>query len=209
MVPVADVKIGNFLKLLLEPVCVLGSASPKHVSDTIIAGHIAVGLALGDGVNLCGDDFLILSKSQENRTGIGVLNISKLGAVFLFLSKRVLVLLNAVRLVVLDAGKTNNTLLGVIFAGLLVNIHSCYFVLNQVSFLNKILKRVTALDVNSIVVRIDVFGQIDLGFVAMYEAHLIIAADHTSLFGVDGVVLRADDFLDIFFICSVRRHSCH
>ena len=174
------------------------------MSDTIIAGHIAVGLALGDGVNFCCDDFLVLSKSQKDRTGVGVLNISELGAVFFFLSKRVLMFLNAVLFVVLDAGKTDDTLLGVLFAGLLVNVQSCYFVLNQISFLNKILKRVTALDVYSIVVRINVFGQINFGLVAMYKAHLIVAADHTSLVSVDGVVFRADDFLNVFFICEVR-----
>jgi len=174
------------------------------VTNAIIAGHITVGLALRDGVNLGGDDFLILSKSQEYRTSIGILNIGQLGAVFLFLSKCIFVLLYAVLLVVLDAGKTHDTLLRVIFAGLLVNVQSCYLVLNQKSFLNKILKRVTALDVDSIVIRVDVFGQIDLGLVAMYEAHLIVAADHTGLVGVDGIVLRADDFLNVFLICEVR-----
>jgi len=174
------------------------------VTNAIIAGHITVGLALRDGVNLGGDDFLILSKSQEYRTSIGILNIGQLGAVFLFLSKCIFVLLYAVLLVVLDAGKTHDTLLRVIFAGLLVNVQSCYLVLNQKSFLNKILKRVTALDVDSIVIRVDVFGQIDLGLVAMYEAHLIVTADHTGLVGVDGIVLRADDFLNVFLICEVR-----
>jgi hypothetical protein len=81
------------------------------VSNAIIAGHIPVGLALRDGVNLGGDDFLIFSKSQEYWTSIGILNISQLGAVFLFLSKCIFVLLYAVLLVVLDAGKTHDTLL--------------------------------------------------------------------------------------------------
>ena len=91
-----------------------------------------------------------------------------------------------------------------LFAGLLINVESGSLVLNQISFLNKILKRVTALDVNRIVVGVNVFCKIDLGFVAMNEAHIIVAADHSGFLGVDGIVLRADDFLDIFLICKVR-----
>ena len=173
------------------------------MADTIIAGNVTVRLALGDGVDFCSDNFLVLSESQEYGTSIGVLNIGELGAVFFLLGKCVFMFFYAVLFVVLDTGQTHDTLLRVLFAGLLVNVESGNLVLNQISFLNKILKRVTALDVDRIVVGVDVFCKVDLGLVAMNEAHLVVATDHTGFVGVDGVVLRADDFLYIFLICKV------
>ncbi len=173
------------------------------MADTIIAGNVTIRLSLGDGVDFCGNNFLVLSESQEDGTSIGVLNIGQLGAVFFLLGKCVFMFFYTVLFVVLDTSQTHDTLLGVLFAGLLVNVESGYLVLNQISFLNKILKRVTALDVNRIVVGVDVFCKVDLGFVAMYEAHLVVAADHSGFLGVDGIVLRANDFLNVFLICKV------
>jgi len=101
---VAYVEIGNFIKLFLKPLSVLGRAPPKHVADTIIAGNITVRLALGDLVYSSCDSFLIFSESQEYGASVSVLDISELGAVFFFLGESVLMLLNAVLFVVLDAG---------------------------------------------------------------------------------------------------------
>lgn len=72
------------------------------MADTIIAGNVTVRLALGDGVDFCGDNFLVLSESQEYGTSIGVLNIGELGAVFFLLGKCVFMFFYAVLFVVLD-----------------------------------------------------------------------------------------------------------
>jgi len=101
---VANVKIGNFFKLFLEPLRVLGRAPPKHVANTIIGGNITVRFALWDLVYSSRYSFLVFSESQEYGASVSVLNISELGAVFFFLGKSVLMLLNAVLFIVLDAG---------------------------------------------------------------------------------------------------------
>jgi len=65
------------------------------------------------------------------------------------------------------------------------------------------LKCVSALDVHRVVVGVDVFCEIDLGLVAMYEAHFVVATDFAGFLSVDCIVLRADDLLDILLIRKV------
>ena len=101
---VADVEVGNFIKLFLEPLRIFDRASPKNVADTIITCNISVRLALGNLIYPSRDGFLIFSESQEHGASVCVLDISQFSTVFFFFGEGVLMLLDAVLFVVLDAG---------------------------------------------------------------------------------------------------------
>ena len=84
---------------------VLSCALPEHVSDTIITGDISIArLTLDYLSHTCLDGVLVLSESQENRTHIGTLDVCEHCPVLLLLGQGVLVALDALRLIVVDAG---------------------------------------------------------------------------------------------------------
>jgi len=91
--------------------------------DAIWARHIAPWLIRTSHLyHLVLDCILILSECKEDGTYICGLDICQFGSIKFFLGEGVLVSLDPVLLVVLDGGKSNDALLGVVAHGLLVDV---------------------------------------------------------------------------------------
>jgi len=137
MVTVSDIQVWNLFELIDEKVSFFWSTAPNYMSDTIIKVYISVGLSLRNFLNFSVDDLLVVSEAKENRLCTCILNINKFCAILLFLSKSVLMLLDAILFIVFVASKTHNRFLGMPSHGLLVDVHGLFGIFNDVSLLDE------------------------------------------------------------------------
>jgi hypothetical protein len=77
------------------------------------------------------NDFLVLSEREKHWFGVGILRVNKTRSILFLLGERVLMLLDAVVLVVVNRCKSEDTLLGVCAESLLIDVHSLAIVLLQ------------------------------------------------------------------------------
>ena len=105
-----------------------------HIPIPIVTSHISVRLLIGNNlVNLFLDSLPVVLESEKNWANISLLDFCEFCPVLLLLWESVLVSFDLVVFVILDACKSNDTLLDVISHHLPVNVHSLLVILLEIA----------------------------------------------------------------------------
>ena len=109
-----------------------------HIPIPIVTSHISVRLLIGNNlVNLFLDSLPVVLESEKNWANISLLDFCEFCPVLLLLWESVLVSFDLVVFVILDACKSNDTLLDVISHHLPVNVHSLLVILLEIAIFYK------------------------------------------------------------------------
>ncbi len=170
---------------------------PEHMLDPVgsdeIVGRLPCGQPFDQRIDL-GSRAI----GQEDRSGVGVERLDVAGPIVLLLRPRVLVLLDQIGLVLVDARPGHETGLDVVAHPLPVEIERRPFLADEHPVVLELLQILRALGIDRGRVEVDPGFEIDLGFDDVQEGQRVGRRHLPRLFAVQNVVGRTGHQLGLF-----------